>query len=141
MLIGIYKNNKLFKTIEKEGKTSDTLPLVFEDLLKDITIDEIYFVNGPGSYMAIKVAYIFLKTFSQIKNIPFFACSGFEVNHNSPIKALGKKYFVLDKNGIIKLETINLNTKVDNFYLPNNLDSIKFSNNTLPNYHLPSVFS
>ena len=41
--------------------------------------------------MAIKVAYLFLKTISISKNIELESCSGFEFNKNSPIKALGKK--------------------------------------------------
>ena len=40
--------------------------------------------------MAIKVAYIFLKTISITRSIDLYACEGFEFNQNSPIKALGK---------------------------------------------------
>ena len=34
ILIGIYENGKLIKTIKKEGKTSDVLPIIFDELLK-----------------------------------------------------------------------------------------------------------
>ena len=83
VLVGIYENKKLIEKIEIEGKTSDELPLVFEELLKKYEIKNLYYVNTPGSFMAIKVAYIFLKTISISKKIPLYACSGFEFNKNS----------------------------------------------------------
>lgn len=100
LLIGIYKDKVLIEEINKEGMTSDILPTIFENLLEEYDIKRVTYVNTPGSYMAIKVAYVFLKTISITKNIEFFACSGFEFNENSPIKALGKKYFINSATGI-----------------------------------------
>ena len=57
--IGIYKNSKLVETISKEGKTSDILPLLFQEILKQYTIGKMVYANGPGSFMAIKVGYIY----------------------------------------------------------------------------------
>jgi tRNA A37 threonylcarbamoyladenosine modification protein TsaB len=89
--------------------------------------------------MAIKVAYIFLKTFCQIKNIPFYASSGFALNNNSPIKALGKKYFVLQEDKSIDIRFLNENDTLEEFILPINIKNIEYSNETLPNYQLPAV--
>jgi len=89
--------------------------------------------------MAIKVAYIFLKTFTQIKNIPLYACSGFELNQNSPIKALGKKYFILQDDNNIKIEFLEDKQKIYEFELPDNLTTIIYSTDILPNYQLPAV--
>ena len=69
LLIGIYENKKLIKEHKLEGKTSDLLPSLFEELLKKYDIKKIIYVNSPGSFMAIKVAYIFLKTISITKSI------------------------------------------------------------------------
>ena len=63
ILIGIYKDDILIDTIQSEGKTSDILPSIFDELLKKYSITNIYYANGPGSYMAIKISYVFLKTF------------------------------------------------------------------------------
>jgi tRNA A37 threonylcarbamoyladenosine modification protein TsaB len=139
ILVGIYQNNKLIQTISKDGKTSDILPTIIEDIIKTKKISEVYFVNGPGSYMAIKIAYIFLKTFCQVKDIPLFACSGFEFNQNSPIKALGKKYFFKNKQGKIETRLLNSQDKLIDFNLPQTLDMSIFSIDTLPNYQLPVV--
>jgi len=142
LLIGIYENKKLIKSYEDDGKTSDVLPVVFEKILKEFNLTRIFYVNTPGSYMAIKVAYVFLKTISITKNIDFRACSGFEFNQNSPIKALGKKYFINDltkKEDNVKVDFLDNNTKIHDFELPNVLENINFSTETLPIYNLPAV--
>ncbi len=142
LLVGIYENKKLIKTYKDEGKTSDVLPVIFEKILKGYNLSRISYVNTPGSYMAIKVGYVFLKTLSITKNIELRACSGFEFNQNSPIKALGKKYFINDSNEKehnVKVDFLDNNTKIHDFELPNVLESINFSKETLPIYNLPAV--
>ena len=138
ILIGLYENKQLIKEYKLEGKTSDLLPSLFENILKEFDIKRINYVNSPGSYMAIKVAYIFLKTISITKNIEFQACNGFEFNENSPIKALGKKYFKQDQNGI-KVDFLEKDDIIRDFKLPNNIDKINFNKQTLPIYNLPAV--
>ena len=138
LLIGIYENKKLIKEHKLEGKTSDLLPALFSNILKEFDIKRINYVNSPGSYMAIKVAYIFLKTISISKDIELMACNGFEFNENSPIKALGKKYFTQDKDGI-KVDFLEKDDIIRDFKLPNNIDVINFNKQTLPIYNLPAV--
>lgn len=138
VLVGVYEDKKLIDKIELNGKTSDELPVLFKELLKNFDIKNLYYVNTPGSFMAIKVAYVFLKTISISKNIPLFACSGFEFNENSPIKALGKKYFIKEKNDI-KVDFIENDCKISNFDLPQDKSGIEFNENTLPIYNLPAV--
>ncbi len=141
LLVGIYENKNLVKTYEDEGKTSDVLPMLFIEILKKYHLDRIYYVNTPGSYMAIKVAYVFLKTISISKNIDLKACSGFSFNQNSPIKALGKKYFIPNVNcdEEIKVDFLENNTRMSAFELPKVINNLKFSENTLPIYNLPAV--
>ncbi len=138
LLVGVYENSRLIKKYERQGVTSDVLPLVFKDIFQEFSIDVISYVNTPGSYMAIKVAYIFLKTFCIVNNLQFKAYSGFEFNENSPIKALGKKYFI-NKDGDIKVDFLDKDCKIASFKLPNVLDDINFSSETLPIYNLPAV--
>ncbi len=138
LLVGIYENKILKKLYENDSMTSDALPIIFEDILENFNIHTIYYVNTPGSYMAIKVSYVFLKTISITKDIALKACSGFEFNQNSPIKALGKKYFIND-NETVKVDFLDNNTKIHNFKLPNVLEKINFSSKTLPIYNLSAV--
>ncbi|MCK4737830.1 MAG: hypothetical protein KAT10_04650, partial [Sulfurimonas sp.] len=73
VMIGIYENNKLIDKIISEEKSSDILPKMYNELSNKYDIQKLFFANGPGSFMAIKVAYIFLKSISILKNIPLFA--------------------------------------------------------------------
>lgn len=139
ILIGIYKNGTLETTLEGDGKTSDILPNIIHKVLQEEEIHELIYVNGPGSYMSIKIAYIFLKTLSISLDIPFLAVSGFSTNENSPIKALGKKYFFLNKNKEIDLRFLEENETLRNFSLPQNIDYSICVQDTLPNYQLPVV--
>ena len=139
ILVGVYENNKLTNTYEAKGKTSEVLPWIFNNSLKKYNIKNIYYVNGPGSYMAIKVAYIFLKTLSIVNGIELKAADGFCFNKNSPIKALGKKYFIKDKNGNINVDFIDEAEKINDFELPEILNENLFSINSLPTYNLPAV--
>jgi len=141
ILIGIYEENILVKTISKEGKTSDVLPSLFDDILINYDGQEVYYVSGPGSYMAIKIAYIFLKTISIVNEIELYALSGFDFNNNSPIKALGKKFFfreMIDSEEKILIQPLE-NSKIEEFALPLDIKNIKFTENTLPEYNLPAV--
>jgi tRNA A37 threonylcarbamoyladenosine modification protein TsaB len=136
--IGIYKKSVLVDTYEIDGKTSDILPMQFEKIMKNNDIGRIFYVNSPGSYMAIKVAYVFLKTLCIAKRLPFFAANGFHFNNNSPINALEKKYFI-NNNGEINMDFIGEDTILDEFVLPSQLDESVFSKETLPIYNLPAV--
>lgn len=138
LLIGIYENDLLIQSYEVSGKTSDILPTVSKEIFSKYKIDRIDYVNGPGSYMAIKVAYIFLKTVSIVKKIDFRAVLGFELNNKSPIKALGKKYFKFEDEEI-KIDFLKDKEIIEEFKLPKSLEELIFSNDTLPKYILPAV--
>jgi len=139
ILVGIYEDNKLTLTLSNEGKTSEVLPSITKDILNTYDIQNIIYVNGPGSYMAIKVSYIFLKTICITNKINFYACSGFDVNNKSPIKALGKKFFVQDEKKEVYMRVLNENEILNDFKLPVEINIDNYSTHTLPNYNLPAV--
>ncbi len=135
--IGIYENNRLIDSIISTDKSSDVLPVIYADILKKYSVEKLFYANGPGSFMAIKVAYIFLKSLSILKKIPLFATDAFKFNKNSPIKAIGKLYFVSISSEIKtqKLETV----PEVKFQLPDVLDYNEFSTNTTPLYMIGAV--
>jgi len=135
--IGVYEDGKLIETILSDERSSDVLPLIFKDLLNKYEVEKLFYANGPGSFMAIKVAYIFLKSLSILKKIPFFATDAFYFNKNQPIKAIGKLYFV-KINQEIKTQKIETAPEVD-FHLPDVLDYNEFSTNTTPLYMIGAV--
>jgi len=135
--IGIYENQKLIETIESSQKSSDVLPLLFKDIFQKYEVKQLFYANGPGSFMAIKIAYIFLKSLSVLKKIPLFATDAFNFNENQPIKAIGKLCFVKIASEIKtqKLETVPEGV----FTLPDALDYNEFSTTTAPLYMIGAV--
>ena len=137
IFIGIYENNKLINTIECNEKSSESLPKIFKEFLVKYEIENIFYANGPGSFMAIKVAYIFLKSLSILKNIPFFATDAFYFNNNQPIKAIGKLFFVKISSEI-KTQKLEIAPQ-SSFQLPDVLDYNEFTNITAPSYGIGAV--
>ena len=137
ILIGIYEDNKLIKTVESHEKSSDVLPLLFKDILSSYNVQKLFYANGPGSFMAIKVAYIFLKSISIMRKIPLFATDAFSFNKNQPIKAIGKLYFVKISSEI-KTQKLEIAPEVV-FTLPSELDYNEFSTTSTPLYMIGAV--
>jgi tRNA A37 threonylcarbamoyladenosine modification protein TsaB len=135
--IGIYEGKRLIETINSDQKSSDVLPLIFQDILQKYEIKALFYVNGPGSFMAIKVAYVFLKSLSVLKNIPLYARDAFYFNNNQPIKAIGKLFFVKmhDEIETKKLETV----PVASFKLPDLLEYTDFNEEAAPLYKIAAV--
>jgi len=135
--VGIYEEKKLIETIKSQEKSSEILPKIYEDILNRYNVQNLFYANGPGSFMAIKIAYIFLKSLSVLKKIPLFATDAFYFNENQPIKAIGKLYFVKISSEIKtqKLETVpNMEFKLQDV-----LDYNEFSTTSTPLYGIGAV--
>lgn len=137
LLVGIYKEGALVERVELEEKSSEALPQLFETLLERYEIANLVYAKGPGSFMAIKISYIFLKTLSIVKNITFLATDAFYFNENRPIKAVGKLYFVKISNKI-KTQVFE-EVQEAAFALPQTLRIEEFSEDTSPYYGIGAV--
>ncbi len=137
ILIGIYKDKKLIDIVQSDKKTSEILPKIFKEILANYEIKNIFYANGPGSFMAIKIAYIFLKSLSILKDIPLFATNAFYFNNNQPIKAIGKLFFV-NISSEIKTQKLEIAPQ-SSFKLPDVLDYSEFTNKTAPLYGISAV--
>lgn len=137
LLVGIYKEGTLVEEIKQEGMSSDLLPEIFDSLLKKYTFSNLIYAKGPGSFMGIKVTYLFLKTLGITKKIPLLATDAFFFNQNSPIKAVGKLYFVKNSS-VIELKPIET-PEIIAFELPKTIDLEKFDSDNLPYYGIDAV--
>ena len=137
LLVGLYKDGRLFETIKKEEKTSEILPKIFQQILSQYAIKSIYFARGPGSFMAIKLVYIFLKTLQICMPLRLFGCLGFEFNNHQPIKAIGNLFF-LEENGKIVTKKMSGESQGE-FSLPSSLDELRCSEEISPLYVIPAV--
>jgi len=105
--------------------------------MDEYDISNIIYTRGPGSYMAIKLTYIMLKTIEITRGIPCCGCSGFALNGGEPIKAVGNLYFIKEKETIItKKYDQPVNAK---FTLPQSIHDLELDEESTPEYVLPAV--
>ncbi len=136
--IGVYDKQRFLESFQMEGQLSDCLlPLFVKVCDKYPKIQTLFFINGPGSFMALKLVYIFAKTLAMNKGVEILAASGFDFNGNSPIRAYGKSYFVR-KNGEIFLENFEELREEAEYTFPQILNSDYFSHSIKPLYLLPA---
>lgn len=135
--VGVYEDNLLIESISTNEKSSDVLPNIFNELSSRYEIKKLFYSNGPGSFMAIKIAYIFLKSMSILKNIPLLATDAFYFNKNQPIKAIGKLFFVKIRSEI-KTQKLEIAPEAS-FMLPDVLDYSEFSTTAAPLYGIGAV--
>ena len=141
-MIGVYKNNVLIETFSSSKKTSEILLPFIVECLNKYEITQIIYTRGPGSYMAIKLTYIILKTIEISKNIRCSGCSGFALNGDKPIKAIGNLYFIKEKETIITKkyeQPENANIVKVSFALPQSIHDLKIDEESTPEYILPAV--
>lgn len=137
LLIGVYQDGRLIESIENEGKTSDVLLQILMDLSQKYNYSRVIYTSGPGSYMAIKLTYITLRTLEVLEKISFDACEAFELNAQNPIKAMGKLYFIKENNTII---TKKFDEALEQrFELPSMLSEVTILDDNKPLYILPAV--
>lgn len=136
-MIGVYEDQKLVQTISSEKKTSEILLPLIKECLDAYDISTIIYTRGPGSYMAIKLTYIMLKTIEITWGITCVGCSGFALNGGQPIKAVGNLYFIKEKETII---TKKYDQPVDaRFVLPQSIHDLELDEESTPDYILPAV--
>jgi EAL domain-containing protein (putative c-di-GMP-specific phosphodiesterase class I) len=135
--IGIYLNGTLFESIEENGKSSDLLATIFDKILKKYDVQSITYTNTPGSFMSIKLSYIFFKSLNILKDIELRSVDGFYFNDNRPIKAIGNRYFFKENDQIVIKP---LKEKIDQIFdLPKSIKIDDFNTEVEPVYILPSV--
>lgn len=136
ILIGIYQNCELIQEITSDKQTSDILAPIFDDILNQFSVESLYFAKGPGSFMSIKLVYIFLKTLEITKKISLFATDGFYFNSNKPIRAIKNKFFLKEQNEIVIRESFESS---EGFKLPKILKKEDFTRDIEPLYILPAI--
>ena len=87
--------------------------------------------------MSTKICYTLLKSVEVIKGVPFDAVSAFELNGNKPIKALGKLYFVKEKENIITKKFQE--HQESSFFMPEHLEHLELLERNEPDYHIDAV--
>ncbi len=135
--LGVYVDGRLVDSFLEDGKASDVLAIMMGAALKKYSPDEIYYTNGPGNSMSLKIAYITLKTVAVIRQIPLYGVSPFLFNGEKPIRGIGGGFFVKDKNGIMLQKSKDLKEKV--LSLPDYSDFTSSKTDAEPFYMIDAV--
>ena len=133
----LYRRGVLERSWSREGYASEILVEELEALLGEERIDEILYVNGPGSQMGIKLSYLALRTLELLRGIPFGAVSAFALNGGRPLRAMGRLHFVKEKETIIT-KTFQ-EPIVQEFSFPSDLEALEREPGNRPDYRLPAV--
>jgi len=137
LLLGVYRDGHLIEQLRSTEKTSDILLKLLMELAERYPYKRVYYTSGPGSYMAIKLTYITLRSLEILKGLSFVACDAFSLNGQNPIKAMGKLYFIKENNTII---TKKFDEAVEQrFALPSMLREVTILDDNKPMYILPAV--
>ncbi|MFP4333536.1 MAG: hypothetical protein ACLFQJ_09560 [Campylobacterales bacterium] len=118
-----------------EKKCSVALYEIFKPLLQSYDIETIYYARGPGSFMALKVTYIFLKTLSISMNVKLKATDSFFFSKNRAIRATKNSSFLKKEDRI----TITKESIDEAIELPSTLECDEFDDNLEPFYFLPAI--
>lgn len=134
-IAGLYKEQKKTETFVSEKKTSDALLDFYTAFIQDHLIQTIYFSKGPGSFMSIKLTYVFLKTLALTKDIKLQAAEAFVFSATGSVPASKNSSF-LKKEGTITLLKEKMDHKIS---LPEIIDPALFDDTIEPFYFLPPV--
>ncbi|AKF24323.1 hypothetical protein YH65_02125 [Sulfurovum lithotrophicum] len=137
LLVGVYREGELIEEISSDQKTSEILLPLITEIMERYSIESIIYTRGPGSYMAIKLTYIMLKTIEILRDIPCYGCSAFLLNGGRPIKAIGKLYFIKEKETIITKKYEQ--PPETEFGLPQRIHDLELDEESTPEYLLPAV--
>ena len=136
--IGVYENGSLIATHSDERPASESLPEMLEACLHRYAIERIVFVRGPGSFMAIKVAYVTLRTLSLVKEIPLWGMDAFACNGGTPVRATGQSMFIKE-GGEIRIVPNEQKRAFEPLTLPLVLQEDLLSQDIEPLYILPAI--
>ncbi len=135
--IGVYSEEILIDRIESKEKTSEVLLPLLSELLDRYAVEKIIYTRGPGSYMAIKLTYVILRTIEIVRGIRCLGCSAFAFNGGAPIKAVGNLYFIKEKETIIT-KKLQQPPKTE-LVLPQRIHDLEIDEESTPDYRLPAV--
>lgn len=135
--LGVYEDGVLVREYEKDGKASDVLPIIIDESLREYTPNEIFYTNGPGNHISLKIAYVCFRAICIIKKIPLYGVAPFEFNGGDPIRAFANSYFVYEA-GKISVKVFEEALEASEFLLPKVFD-INEKGGCEPLFILPAV--
>lgn len=125
------------ESFESDAPATESFYPLFKAIDEKYAIEKLAYARGPGSFMGLKLGYVFMQTLALARNLPFTAASSFVLSDGAPVQAHGKRWFAQEANGIgVKLFEA---APEDRLLPPDRLDLNLFDTNTEPDYFMPAV--
>ncbi|MGE4295437.1 MAG: hypothetical protein AB7E49_07045 [Campylobacterales bacterium] len=81
---------------ESDAPATESFYPFFKTIDDRYDIARVAYARGPGSFMGLKLGYVFLQSFAMARRIPFASVSSFALTRGAPVQAHGKRWFVLE---------------------------------------------
>lgn len=125
------------ESFESDAPATESFYPLFKAIDEQYAIEKLAYARGPGSFMGLKLGYVFMQTLALARNLPFAAASSFALSGGAPVHAHGKRWFVPQGNEV-SVQTFD--PAPENRLLPpDRLDLSLFDTNTEPDYLMPAV--
>ncbi len=106
--IGLYdRSGQRIEAFSYEQKASAVLYSAFEAIEGRFEITALAYARGPGSFMGLKLGFVFLRSYAIVKGLPMYAADSFLFNEGAPIGASRSRSYVKegDRISIRRLES------------------------------------
>jgi tRNA A37 threonylcarbamoyladenosine modification protein TsaB len=131
------ENGEMIEQESCDKPLTESLYVLMSAAERRYSIKRVLYVNGPGSFMGLKLGFVFMRTFALAREIDFAACDSFAITGGAPVFSHKNRWFV--KNGS-SIELIRFENPPENRLIPpKKLNMANFSGDTTPCYLLPAV--
>ena len=138
LCVGLYDaSGVLVRRYERTGQISQVLYPLFREIGAEFEVVALAYARGPGSFMGLKLGFVFLRSFAIAKKIPMRSASSFFFSAGAPIVATRHSAYLLsdDKISLCRLESAPENR----MQLPKRVDFEALDEPLEPLYIQPAV--
>ncbi|MDR2151963.1 MAG: hypothetical protein LBO72_03995 [Helicobacteraceae bacterium] len=136
--LGVYnENGDRLENFTIEAPLTEGLYPLMKSIDERFKITKLLYARGPGSFMGLKLSYLFCKSFAIARDIPFLAADSFALSGGKPILSRQNRRFTKNAD-TIEIEIFD--TPFEEALLPpETLDLSMFDAQTPPNYILSAA--
>lgn len=122
---------------ESDAPATESLYPLFKSIDDRYEITRLAYAKGPGSFMGLKLGYVFLQSFALARKLPFTAASSFALSGGNPVHAHGKRWFT-QRGDQVGVQTFEVAPEAS-LLPPERIDFSVFEPACEPEYLMPAV--
>ena len=137
-VLAVYdERNELIEQHASDQHLTTALYMITSEIDARYCVTKVAYIRGPGSFMGLKLGFVFMRSFALARGIDFTAADSFALTADRPVFSHKNRYFVKE-NGVISVQRFD--QPQPNFLIPPlALDTTIFNADTLPQYILGAI--